>query len=275
LVENTLATEDPYINFLDVSSHHEFCPVLTQEEINLFKNHSTRIARDAIGSKKLQTYEDISKGPYKEYLDVFSEERFAELPPHRHWDHEIKLIDDWEKKRWKPRIYPLTPEECETMDQALNKLLAEGRIQPSKSPLASPAFFVSKKEGGMCMVIDYRNLNAITVKNGYPLPLIPELVDKWKGCRYFTKVDVRARYHNIRMKKGDEWKMAFNTHRGLFKWLVMPFGLNNAPATFQNMMNNTLMVHIRKGQTDAYIDDVFIGSGSDPKKKLSDTQCHD
>jgi hypothetical protein len=274
LVENTLATEDPYINFLDVFSHHELCPVLTQEEINLFENHSTRIARDAIGSKKLQTYEDIAKGPYKEYLDVFSEEGFAELPPHRHWDHEIELVEDWQKKRWKPRIYPLTPEERSTMDAALDKLLAEGRIRPSKSPLASPAFFVSKKEGGMRMVIDYRNLNAITVKNGYPLPLIPELVDKWKGCEYFTKVDVRAGYHNVRMKEGDEWKTAFNTHRGLFEWLVMPFGLNNAPATFQNMMNDTLMVHIRKGKTDAYIDDVFIGSGKDPEKKLSDLHYH-
>jgi deoxyuridine 5'-triphosphate nucleotidohydrolase len=275
LVETTLASEDPYINFLDVFSAEGLCPILDPEEINLYENHSTRIARDAIGQKKLQTYEDIAKGPYRDYLDVFSEEGFKELPPHRHWDHAIDLVPDWKTKIWKPRLYPLTPAETETMDKTLDELIAQKRIRKSKSPFASPAFFVSKKEGGMRMVIDYRNLNALTVKNGYPLPLIPQLVDKWNGCKLFTKVDVRAGYHNVRMKKGDEWKTAFNTHRGLYEWTVMPFGLNNAPATFQNMMNDTLMVHIRKGRTDAYIDDVFIGSGEDPKGKLNYVQYHE
>ena len=121
------------------------------------------------------------------------------------------------------------------MDEQLDDLLKSGRIQHSKSELASPTFFVAKKDGKMQMVIDYRKLNDITVKNEYPLPLIPELTNKWKGCVRFTKLDVRAGYHNIHIKKGDEWKMAFTVPGdprrqgasgrpgGLFEWKVMPF----------------------------------------------------
>ena len=104
------------------------------------------------------------------------------------------------------------------MDEQLKELIASGRIEPSKSPLASPTSFVAKKDGKMHMVIDYRKLNNITVKNAYPIPLILELLHKWKGCVWFTKLDVRAGYHNICIKDGDEWKMAFTTHRGLFQW---------------------------------------------------------
>jgi hypothetical protein len=216
-------------------------PELEKEQIFVFENPATQIARKQWDSEKKVTLEDIAKGPYKDFLDVFSEEGFQELPPHHPWDHAIELNPDWESKRWKPRIYPLSPKEKEQMNIQLDELIKSGRIEPSKSPLASPCFFVMKKDGKLRMVIDYRKLNDLTVKFAYPLPLLNELTHKWKDCVHFTKLDVRAGYHNIRIKQGDEWKTAFNTHRGLFQWKVMPFGVCNAPATFQNMMNDVLL----------------------------------
>jgi len=236
---------------------------------------STKLAVEAYKDKKVHTMEDILKGPYAEFADIFSEEGFQELPPHRTWDHAIDLTPDWETKRWKPRIYPLAPKERESMNQELDDLLKSGRIRSSKSPLGSPVFYVAKKDGKMRMVVDYRKLNDITVKNAYPLPLIPDLIDKWRGCQYFTLVDVRGAFHGIRIKKGDEWKTAFTTHRGLFEWMVMPFGLANAPATFQNMMNDIFVFYIRRGDTGAYIDDVLIGTRKDLSKKLEDLQFHE
>ena len=104
--------------------------------------------------------------------------------------------------------------------------------------MASPFFFVKKKDGTLRPVQDYRALNAITVKNAYPLPLIGELIDKLKGAKLFTKMDVRAGYNNVRIKEGDQWKAAFATPFGLFEPTVMFFGLCNSPAMFQSMMNH-------------------------------------
>ncbi len=141
--------------------------------------------------------------------------------------------------------------------------------------MASPFFFISKKDGTLRPIVDYRKLNDITIKNKTPLPLIPELIDKWKGCKYFTKLDVRAGYFNIRIKEGDEWKTAFVTNRGLYESLVMNFGLANAPATFQTMMNDIFVTYVRRGDTGVYIDDVIIGTRSDPTGKLSDKEFHE
>ena len=245
------------------------------EQIFITETTSTRLAREALANKKVVTIEDIRNGPYAEYEDVFAEAGFKELPPHRPWDHAIDLIPDWETKRWKARLYPMSPKEKEAMDKELDELLASGRITLSKSPIASPAFFVAKKDGRLRMVIDYRKLNGITIKNAYPIPLIPELLNKWKGCVRFTKLDVRAGYHNIRISEGDEWKTAFTTHRGIYEWRVMPFGVSNAPATFQNMMNDIFITQIRAGDTEPYFDDVIIGTTPDPSGKLSFDEYHE
>ena len=103
--------------------------------------------------------------------------------------------------------------------------------------MASPFFFIKKKDGSLRPVQDYRKLNEMTVKNRYPLPLIQELLDKLKGARYFTKLDIRWGYNNVRIKEGDEWKAAFRTNMGLFEPTVMFFGLTNSPPSFQTMMN--------------------------------------
>ena len=138
------------------------------------------------------------------------------------------------------KICALTLEEQKALDDFLEENLRTGRIRPSISPMASPFFFVKKKDGKLRPVQDYRKLNEFTVKNRYPLPLIQELIDKLKGAKIFTKMDIRWGYNNVRMKEGDEWKAAFRTNRGLFEPTVTFFGLTNSPATFQGMMNQIL-----------------------------------
>ena len=128
--------------------------------------------------------------------------------------------------------------------------------------MALPCFFIKKKDGSLQLIQDYRALNEITVKNRYPLPLISELVEKLRGARWFTKLDVRWGYRNVRMKDGDEWKAAFRTNRGLFELLVMMFGLTNTPATFQTMMNDIFGDLIVEGKICIYLDDILIFSGN-------------
>jgi hypothetical protein len=108
------------------------------------------------------------------------------------------------------------------------------------------------------LVQDYRALNAKTVKNAYPLPLISDLINRLRGARYFTKLDVRWGYNNVWIKEGDEWKAAFRTNRGLFEPLVMFFGLTNSPATFQTMMNDIFQDLISEGVVCVYLDDILI-----------------
>ena len=124
--------------------------------------------------------------------------------------------------------------------------------------MASPFFFIKKKDGGLRPVQDYRKLNRMTIKNRYPLPLIPELIDKLKQSRVFTKMDVRWGYNNIRIKEGDEWKAAFRTNKGLFEPTVMFFGLTNSPATFQTFMNVILKDLIDDGHVIVYLDDILV-----------------
>ena len=140
----------------------------------------------------------------------------------------------------------------------LKENLDSGRIRPSKSLMAAPVFFVKKKDRGLRLVQDYRALNAMTVKNKYPLPLIPELIAKLRGAKYFTRLDVRWGFNNIWIKEGNEWKAAFRTNRGLFEPLVMFFGLTNSPATFQTMMDNIFEDLISEGIVVVYLDDILI-----------------
>jgi len=133
----------------------------------------------------------------KEFSDVFAEEAFDALPQRRTWDHAIELVPD--AKPTNCKVYPISPLEQKELDAFIEEGLATGRIRPSKSPMASPVFFIKKKDGRLRFVQDYRALNAMTVKNRYPLPLINELVDKLKSARYFTKLDVRWGFNNVQI----------------------------------------------------------------------------
>ncbi|HWN07996.1 MAG TPA: reverse transcriptase domain-containing protein [Pyrinomonadaceae bacterium] len=195
--------------------------------------------------------------PYlRDFASVFSKDSFDELPEPKPWDHAVELISDASPKGCK--VYPLSVSEQKELDAFLKENVDSGRIRPSKSPMASPVFFVKKKDGKLRLVQDYRALNAMTIKNKYPLPLIPELIAKLRGAKYFTKLDVRWGFNNVRIKEGDEWKAAFRTNRGLFKPLVMFFGLTNSPATFQTMMDDIFEELISEGVVVVYLDDILI-----------------
>jgi hypothetical protein len=151
--------------------------------------------------------------------DVFSETAFDSLPERRKWDHAIEL--EREPSPGFCKVYLMTLTEQMEMDAFLEEALATGRIRQSKSPLRVPVFFIKKKDGKLRFVQDYRALNAITRKNRYLLPLINDLIHRLKDVRYFTKLDVRWGYNNVRICEGNEWKAAFCTNRGLFEPLVM------------------------------------------------------
>ena len=119
-------------------------------------------------------------------------------------------------------------------------------------------FFIKKKDGSLRLVQDYRALNAITVKNKYLLPLISELINKLQGARYFTKLDVCWGFNNVQMKDGDKWNTAFWTNQGLYKPLVMFFGLTNSPAIFQTMMDAIFEDLISEGVVVMYLDNILI-----------------
>ena len=134
--------------------------------------------------------------------------------------------------------------------------------------MASPFFFVKKKDGKLRLVQDYRKLNKMTIKNQYPLPLISELVDQLSHAKIFSKMDVRWGYNNIRIKEADEWKAAFRTNRGLFEPLVMFFGLTNSPATFQTMMNDIFWEAIMEGWVVIYMDDILVFSKDEQEHEV-------
>jgi len=160
-------------------------------------------------------------------------------------------------------VYPLAEGQQEALDKFLDEYLAKGYIRRSNSPYASPFFFVKKKDGKLRPVQDYHALNNWTVRNTYPLPLIKELISKLVKKKWFTKLDVRWGYNNVRIKEGDEWKTSFKTNRGLFKCLVMFFGLTNSPATFQTMMDILFNDPVATGNVIIYMDNILIVTDSD------------
>ena len=198
----------------------------------------------------------ISK-QYQQFTKVFSEEASHEFPPMRVWDHAIELKPG-APSTLPGKIYPLSQVELQELQKFVDEHLKRETIRPSKSPYAAFFFFIKKKNGKLCPVQDYRPINEWTIKNKYPLPLIPQLIDHLRGCSLYTKFDVRWGYNNVRIKDGDQWKAAFITNQGLFKPTVMFFGLTNSPATFQAMMNTIFANEMAQGWLTIYMDDMAI-----------------
>ncbi|UTT90023.1 hypothetical protein NDA17_007784 [Ustilago hordei] len=159
-------------------------------------------------------------------------------------------------------LYLKGPKEMSELRRYLDENLEKGFIRPSKSPARSPVLFVPKKDGGLRLCVDYRGLNEITVKNRAPLPLIEEQLFLLRKARIYTKLDLRAAYNLIRIAKGDEWKTAFGTQLGLYEYLVMPFGLANAPAHFQSFIND-IFRDIIGIYVVVYLDDFLIFSDTE------------
>ncbi|KAK3545179.1 hypothetical protein QTP70_001771 [Hemibagrus guttatus] len=147
------------------------------------------------------------------------------------------------------------------MDEYIKEALSQGYIRLSTSPAASSFFFVAKKDSDLRPCIDYRALNKITIKFRYPLPLIPSALEHLRGTTVFTKLDLRSTYNLIRIREGDEWKTAFVTLTGHYEYLVMPYGLVNAPSVFQDFMHEVLREFLHKSVL-VYIDDILIYSRS-------------
>lgn len=228
---------------------------------------STELAVRAHENQPTKSLDELLPRYLQDLKAVFEKKAAERMPITRPWDHAIDLKPNFVPRDCK--IIPLSPNERLEMDKFVDENLAKGYLRPSKSPMASPVFFVKKKDGTLRPVQDYRYLNEGTIPNVYPLPLISDLFDKLKDAKYFTKLDVRAGYNNVRIKEGDQWKAAFKTSRGLFEPTVMFFGLCNAPATFQAMMNDIFRDYLAEGWLVIYMDDILLFSS-----KLEELQEH-
>jgi len=195
---------------------------------------------------------------FRDFEDVFTKESFDMLPNRKVWDHAIEL--EPASKSSNCKVYPLSPNKQTELNAFLQENLRSEHNHPSKSPMASLVFFIKKKDGSLRLVQDYRALNAMTIKNRYPVPLIPELINQLHGAKCFTKLDVRWGYNNVRIRKGDKWKATFWTNQGLFEPLVMFFDLTNSPATLQTMMNDIFRDLIMEGAVCVYLDNFLIFS---------------
>lgn len=281
LIENSLPPDSPIILMLDDDFDVEplklpppepqpaTLPSMSIHMINAAsfstlcrrKDHTIFSAslEDIEKSLRVKKSPDMSKLPeeYRNFSKLFSIEESDKLPISRPEDHSIQL-----KPGSTPPsgpLYNMSHGELEVLRKYLKENLDKGFIRTSSSSAASPVLFAKKPSGGLRLCVDYRGLNALTIKNRYPLPLIRETLNQISKCRYFTKLDIVAAFNKLRMKKGDEWLTAFKTRYGLYEYLVMPFGLANAPSSWQSFINSILGNDLDDFVT-AYMDDILIYS---------------
>ena len=187
---------------------------------------------------------------------MFGKKQLERMPTRKVWDNTIDVKEEFVLR--KKKVYLLLREEREEVREFVKEQLRKRYIWPLKSLQIVPVFFVGKKDGKKWMVQDYRYLNKWMVKNNYLLPLILDILENIGTKKVFTKIDLRWGYNNVRIKKGYEWKAVFTMLEGLFKPMIMFFGLTNSLATFQAMMNKLLRDLINTGKVATFIDDVIV-----------------
>src|SRR5580765_5440115 len=157
--------------------------------------------------------------------------------------------------------YRMAPAELAELKGQLDNLTSKGFIRPSVSPWGAPVLLVKKKDGKSRLCVDFRQLNKVTIKNRYPLPRIDDLMDQLRGAVVFSKIDLKSGYHQIRVKDADIQKTAFRTRYGHYEYLVMPFGVTNAPAVFMDYMNRVFSQFLDEFVV-VFIDDILVYSKS-------------
>ena len=188
------------------------------------------------------------------YPDVFPD-KLPGMPPDQDIEFSIDLVPSTAPVAKRP--YRMAALELVEPKKQLEELQQSAFIRPSSSPWGAPVLFVKKKDGSMRMCVDYRALNEVTIKNKYPLLRIDDLFDQLKGAKYFSKIDLRSGYHQLKIKESDISKTSFVTHYEQFESIVMSFGLTNAPAYFMNLMNKVFMDELDKFVV-VFIDDILI-----------------
>ncbi|MBW0514737.1 hypothetical protein O181_054452 [Austropuccinia psidii MF-1] len=209
--------------------------------------------------EEVETVLKVVPSVYHQYLDVFSKVKAEKPPPHHGCDHHIELEGSLPPAGV---IYSLSNQESDTLRSYISDDVEKVFIPPSSSSTGAPVLFVKKKDGGLCLGVDYCKLNSVTEKNKYPVPPMNQLLNVFNGSFIFSKIDFHGAYNLLRVKEGDEHLTAFRTKYGSYAYLVMPFGLTNAPASFQNLVND-IFQDLIDVYVMVYLDDIMVFSKSE------------
>jgi hypothetical protein len=259
----------PPISLISALAFQHACKV---KENKIFQCTLSEASAQSVGLES-DTLESCMASPnglpleYADFADVFSESRSNTLVPHWPYDLQIELKDS--TALLLGPIYSLSQAELTALHTFIDKNLSTGFIWPSTSEHGTPVLFVKKKDGSLCLCVDFCSLNKVTKKDSYLLPLIGDLLDIPRKANIYTKIDLWHTYHLVQIAEGNKWKTVFHTHYGSFEWLVMPFGLTNAPASFQHFINN-IFADLLDVTVIAYLNNILIFSDNpaDHKKHI-------